>query len=118
MRTAGDRSRATRCGASIEWGPKPDGLTIDHLDGDKANNDLANLVPSCSADNAARGKGTLVLRLEDLGVDTTRALAHGPIKTTFPCGHLVAGNVYRSKTDHSCLTCRRRRARAYYRRAA
>lgn len=41
------------CGTTVEWGST---LRVDHLDGDKANNTPANLVPSCHRCNCARGR--------------------------------------------------------------
>lgn len=46
------------CGQTVTWDktyPQHlDGLVVDHLDEDKANNDPANLVPSCAPCNLAR----------------------------------------------------------------
>jgi len=43
------------CGNPVAWEtPHPGGLEVDHLDGDKTNNDLTNLVPTCHADNIRR----------------------------------------------------------------
>ena len=42
------------CGRSLEWGGIR-GIIADHLDGDRLNNDPANLVPSCNPCNAHRG---------------------------------------------------------------
>lgn len=41
------------CGKLKEWGH---GLYVDHLDDDKTNNDLANLVPSCLRCNWGRSR--------------------------------------------------------------
>jgi hypothetical protein len=50
------------CGEEVEWtmggaGPGcPRGaLAVDHVDGDRHNNELANLVPACNACNTLRG---------------------------------------------------------------
>lgn len=47
------------CSTSVEWlrkgTAKHSSLVVDHLDGDKANNSLTNLVPSCSRCNWSRG---------------------------------------------------------------
>lgn len=44
------------CGCEVEWKGKGDRmLVVDHLDNDKANNDLSNLAPSCLGCNGARG---------------------------------------------------------------
>lgn len=46
------------CGVSVKWikGRCVRGaLVTDHLDGDKANNEIANLVPACNPCNANRG---------------------------------------------------------------
>jgi len=46
------------CGRLVDWAkPYPansDGLTVDHLDFDPANNELANLAPSCGSCNVKR----------------------------------------------------------------
>lgn len=47
-----------RCGMQVCWEltypEAPDALVVDHLDEDKANNDSANLVPSCAPCNFQR----------------------------------------------------------------
>lgn len=46
------------CGVAVDWilGRCAKGALVpDHLDGNKANNDLANLVPSCNPCNSRRG---------------------------------------------------------------
>jgi len=45
------------CGATVSWDADrrdPRKLVVDHFDGDRLNNDPANLLPSCSACNARR----------------------------------------------------------------
>jgi len=46
------------CGRAVTWDQSypsaPDGLTVDHLDENKANNDPTNLVPSCGRCNLRR----------------------------------------------------------------
>jgi hypothetical protein len=43
------------CGRVVRWfDPFPRGLTVDHLDSDRKNNALANLVPSCLECNSGR----------------------------------------------------------------
>lgn len=44
------------CGDLVDWVPKgqPDCLQVDHLDGDGANNQPSNLVPSCGGCNSTR----------------------------------------------------------------
>lgn len=47
------------CGALVAWEIQvgnPMGLRVDHLDGDRLNNAIENLVPSCSVCNSARGR--------------------------------------------------------------
>ncbi len=44
------------CGADLEWLSPTAPLYVDHLDGDGANNDPTNLVPSCNGCNTARGQ--------------------------------------------------------------
>ena len=40
------------CGKLLEWqAPMYEGIYVDHLDGDVANNDPTNLVPSCFGHN-------------------------------------------------------------------
>lgn len=41
------------CGAVVTWGVD---LETDHLDGDKTNNDPANLMPACQACNSWRAR--------------------------------------------------------------
>ncbi len=44
------------CKTEIQWKAKcARKLVVDHLDGDKANNELSNLKPSCNKCNASRG---------------------------------------------------------------
>lgn len=46
------------CGTNVSWDKRhpldADGLTADHLDFDRLNNDPSNLVPSCGSCNAGR----------------------------------------------------------------
>lgn len=46
------------CGTAVSWDrtfPRHlDALVVDHLDDDKANNELSNLVPSCQPCNTKR----------------------------------------------------------------
>lgn len=43
------------CGAAVSWETAfPDGLVVDHLDGDRLNNERGNLVPSCMVCNCQR----------------------------------------------------------------
>jgi hypothetical protein len=47
------------CGVAVEWlpGEKWDGvLVVDHVDGNRGNNDESNLVPSCHTCNIRRGR--------------------------------------------------------------
>lgn len=44
------------CGKPVRWGGRKRGaLVVDHLDGDKLNNEIENLVPACNPCNSARG---------------------------------------------------------------
>lgn len=48
------------CSDSVSWmrngkGAPRGGLVVDHLDGDKTNNAIANLVPACNKCNSSRG---------------------------------------------------------------
>jgi hypothetical protein len=44
------------CRVPVAWevDQRDGGLEVDHLDGDKLNNDLSNLVPSCTGCNTSR----------------------------------------------------------------
>ena len=55
------------CGATLTW----DMLHIDHLDEDKANNDISNLVPSCPVCNQARGRWKMIKKRQDSGLNIT-----------------------------------------------
>jgi hypothetical protein len=54
---------------ALEWDGKflDDRLCVDHLDGDRSNNDEANLVPACQPCNPQRGKSpwVCVMRARD-----------------------------------------------------
>lgn len=45
------------CDTEVEWMKRhdPRALNVDHVDADKLNNDLSNLVPSCRRCNSTRG---------------------------------------------------------------
>ena len=45
------------CGLVVSWMGSPR-LEVDHLDGDRANNQSVNLVPACRSCNALRGNAT------------------------------------------------------------
>lgn len=47
------------CGRLVDWSlspPNPSALVVDHVDHDRRNNDLSNLVPSCQSCNLRRKK--------------------------------------------------------------
>jgi hypothetical protein len=45
-----------QCGTLLTWGEgQNDGIHVDHLDGDRLNNDPENLVPACWLCNFRRG---------------------------------------------------------------
>ncbi|MER9768914.1 HNH endonuclease [Mesorhizobium sp. M0189] len=47
--------RCRWCGHKVTWGGTRIGsLVVDHVDGDKLNNEIDNLVPSCTPCNTAR----------------------------------------------------------------
>lgn len=59
--TIGPGSHACHwCGTAVTWqrflGSWRGVLVVDHLDGDKGNNHVSNLVPSCFSCNALRGR--------------------------------------------------------------
>jgi hypothetical protein len=81
------------CGRAVRWigGGRGDQLVADHVDGDRWNNDPANLVPSCHRCNSHRGRGF-------------RWLTH------CPAGHeLTPVNTYvwvrKRKTVRACKIC-------------
>lgn len=59
--TDSEGSMELRPPCSVTWEilhPRKGALTVDHLDGDRTNNALSNLVPSCHPCNAARAVRT------------------------------------------------------------
>lgn len=80
-------------------GPRPDGMDIRHLDGDKGNNDRTNLA-----------YGTRVENMGDMREHGTHA---NTVKTHCPRGHeYTEGNTYRNaKGARFCQACRRVRYR-------
>lgn len=86
-----------RCGKSVVWSdPFPHGLVVDHRDHDRANNDPANLAPSCHPCNVSRSK---------TAID----------------GHCANGHPRNDANTHldkqgkrRCRQCQRARSRRYY----
>jgi len=62
------------CGATIGW----DNMHIDHLDDDKKNNAIDNLVSSCPACNQERGRWKMIAKQRDASRKITY---NGTIKT-------------------------------------
>jgi hypothetical protein len=61
------------CGTGVVWGGKGgDALVVDHFDGDKQNNDPANLRPSCVPCNAARSAPMVDVEPSDESADERR----------------------------------------------
>ena len=109
------------CGVELAWvSRRQDAITADHLNGDKHDNDPANLRVSCQSCNSSRAKGTLDIRLPDRA---SEILAHSPIKTRFRCGHPLGylvdlDNVYvvtSRGVTYTCLACHRASALRYWR---
>lgn len=75
------------CGTPVSWDlPFPqdmDALVVDHLDDDKTNNDLSNLVPSCHFCNVRRAREGRAIHIDDETVAAIRAayLIGGPGRT-------------------------------------
>jgi len=53
------------CGTEVSW----DTLHIDHLDDNKKNNDISNLVASCPTCNQARGRHKMVKSQRSKGIN-------------------------------------------------
>lgn len=54
------------CGRHVNWRhPRPADLEVDHLDANRGNNDLANLVASCHRCNSRRAHGLLPLPINE-----------------------------------------------------
>lgn len=103
---AGDREKSTKhihvlvCEAF--HGPRPEGMWVRHLDGNKGNNAAANLAWGTPAENAA---------------DTRKHGTHmNGRKTHCLNGHpLAGGNVYYSRRGYrNCRTCGRAQVSARY----
>lgn len=77
------------CGTTVEWRLRnvtsAGGLVVDHIDRDRRNNDLSNLVPSCHGCNARR--------------DHPDNIKDGETVIVFQ------GAQHRSKRAGDCLTC-------------
>jgi hypothetical protein len=104
------------CGTPVEWafgqrGTPAGALVSDHVDGDRLNNALVNLVPSCGVCNGHRlpswepwQPGDPV-GVRDLRLEMCRSGRH----------ELTEGNVYvhpSKSAARECLACRRVRSRA------
>lgn len=64
--TRGQPQECAWCGTLLEWND----LVVDHLDENKVNNDVSNLVPACNGCNRARGAMLpFVADLTDTGYD-------------------------------------------------
>lgn len=80
------------CQRAVHWrvrvaSPRPDDLVVDHLDGNRANNDLANLVPSCQACNMGAGHNPRRVRDDEPHlVRSTGTKLRGITKTCGYCG--------------------------------
>lgn len=75
------------CGTEVDWLTKgdPANLLPDHVNGDGADNRVANLVPSCGPCNSARGSKARAEALREAGWwshhDTIAHLANGGRRT-------------------------------------
>lgn len=139
------------CGRELHWrtrnkhNPLPDDLVVDHLDGDKRNNDPVNLVPSCQPCNVAVGFSPNRVRDDEVfkahggarlrGVEKAcpacyQTFVTSPLYDNIYCSVVCAGaarrvsvcpqghqKVWSEKFQRSrCETCRSEQARASYRR--
>jgi hypothetical protein len=104
FRADGRAQRAHRFAYELLIGPIPDGLHIDHLCRNRGCVNPAHMEVVTNAINTQRGL----------------AGAHNASKTHCPHGHAyTAANTYlNSRGVRECWTCKRRRARDWWRRSA
>lgn len=87
--------------AAAFLGPRPDGMEVRHLDGNRLNNDASNLAFGTRAEN-----------MQD---KLRHGTNHKANTTHCPQGHPYdEANTYRYKGHRACRICRRAAAQAYH----
>jgi hypothetical protein len=107
------------CKTLVEWRPvgqalERGSLRTDHLDGDRRNNDPANLVPSCNGCNVRRGKQDRITEGELFIIRGGKRL-RAERRTCVLCGsaflHRIASHSPGLYCSKSCATRHRRATR-------